>query len=114
MSVTSGVILNKLLIFSSNESAEVQIWRMGKNCPKIQCSMMSAVFSTFGAKSKIALTVVRSRVRKSPSHNDLYTTFTFIFLVTFINVRVYRCFPTINIRISKIVIHSKLQEPTFN
>ena len=39
---------------------------MGKHYPKIQCSMTIAALSIFGAKTKIALTGVRSRVREFP------------------------------------------------
>ena len=38
---------------------------MGKYRPKMQCRMAIAALSGFGAKTKIALTGVRSRVRES-------------------------------------------------
>ena len=38
---------------------------IGKYYPKMQCSMAIAALSIFGAKLKIALTGVRSRVRES-------------------------------------------------
>ena len=38
---------------------------MGKHYPKKQCSIMIATLSVFGAKTKIVLTGVRSRVRES-------------------------------------------------
>ena len=38
---------------------------MGKHYPKMQCSMRIAALSTFGVKTKIALTDVLSRVRAS-------------------------------------------------
>ena len=44
---------------------EVQTWWLGKYYPKRHCSMAIAVLSIFGAKLKIALTGVRSRVRES-------------------------------------------------
>ena len=37
---------------------------MGKYYPKMHCSMMTVALSVFGAKPKIALTGVRSRVRE--------------------------------------------------
>ena len=37
----------------------------GKYYPKMYCSMMTDALSNFGAKPKIALTGVRSRVRES-------------------------------------------------
>ena len=39
---------------------------MGKYYPKMHCSMAIAALSIFGAKLKIALTGVRSRVREFP------------------------------------------------
>ena len=41
------------------------MWLVGKNYPKMQGGMTSAAFGPFGAKSKIAQTGVRSRVRES-------------------------------------------------
>ena len=38
---------------------------MGKDDPKMQCSIMIAVLSIFGTRTKIALTGVCSRVRES-------------------------------------------------
>ena len=38
---------------------------MGKHDPKMQCSIMIATLSILGARKKIALTGVRSRVRES-------------------------------------------------
>ena len=38
---------------------------MGKYYPKMQCSIMITAFLMFGAKTKIVLTGVRSRVRES-------------------------------------------------
>ena len=38
---------------------------MGKHDPKKQCSITIATLSIFGARTKIALTGVRSRVRES-------------------------------------------------
>ena len=40
---------------------------MGKYCPKMQCGMAIAALSGFGAKTIIALTGLRSRVRESLS-----------------------------------------------
>ena len=39
---------------------------MGKHYPKMQCSIMIAMLPIFGARTKIELTGVRSRVRESP------------------------------------------------
>ena len=38
---------------------------MGKYYPKMQCNIMIATLLIFGAKTEIALTGVRSRVRES-------------------------------------------------
>ena len=38
---------------------------MGKHDPKMQCSITIATLSIFGARTKIALTGVHSRVRES-------------------------------------------------
>ena len=38
---------------------------MGEYYPKMQCSTTIAMLSIFGARTKIALTGVRSRVRES-------------------------------------------------
>ena len=38
---------------------------MGKHDPKMQCSIMIATVSIFGARTKTALTGVRSRVGES-------------------------------------------------
>ena len=38
---------------------------MGVYFPKMECNMTISAFSIFGAKTKIALTGVRSRVRES-------------------------------------------------
>ena len=54
---------SKKYFFSSHELS----WRPrhGEYYPKMHCSMAIAALSIFGAKLKIALTGVRSRVRES-------------------------------------------------
>ena len=74
--ITCGVNFSKTAVmhfhFVTMRSPEVQIWRIGKNSPKMQCSMMSAVFSTFGAKSNLGLTGMRSRDRESLTIRLIY------------------------------------------
>ena len=53
----------------------------------MQCSKMSAAFSTFGAKSKIALTGVRSRVRESLTKRLIYYCYLFMLFTEIIDVR---------------------------
>ena len=74
---------------------------MGKNYPKMQCSITIAMLSIFGAKTKIVLTGVRSRVRISLASQLIQYFNSVLFAKTY-------SFPW-----SKIVILLKPKEPTF-
>ena len=63
--VISDVILLNISFRLSWAILGVQAWWMGKHYPKMQCSITISTLSIFGARTKIALTGVRSRVRKS-------------------------------------------------
>ena len=81
---------------------------MGKYCPKTQCSMATVALSTFGAKTKIALTGVHSRVRESLTKP--VNQYILLQLTHFLVKNAFRQFRKY---ISKIVIHLKLQDSTF-
>ena len=69
---------------------------MGKHYPKMQCSVTISALSIFGAKIKIALTGVRSSVRKvlvCITDNQILLTLYFLLKLTHFLVK--KCFPTI-------------------
>ena len=66
------------------------MWLMGKHYPKMQCSMAIAALSIFGAKTKVALTGVRS---SAITANPMLLTLYFLLKLTHFFVKKY--FPTI-------------------
>ena len=80
---------------------------MGKYYVKI------VALSIFGAKPKIALTGVRSIVRESLAKMANLILLPVYFLLKLSNFLLKSAFRQFRKYISKIIIHSKLQEPTF-
>ena len=66
--VTSNYVILHKSVFSNHELSGAAGMRDDKYFPKMQCRMTAAALSTFGPKTKIAVTGVRSIV----SHKTTY------------------------------------------